>query len=111
MVGWWFRGFRLARRRGTDSKERLGPEKSLENGWNDKLGACLFVQFFVRKVAWVRHTSVFTGHLFAQAGRCFFWYGEQCAELPGCSLLLSCLGLGGNLFSIAGGGAQSHLKW
>lgn len=55
-------------------KEHLGPEKRLEMDGMTNWG---------RLFAWVLHASVFTGHLFAQAGQCFFWDGEQHAELSG----------------------------
>lgn len=61
----------------------------------------------VRQVVRVLHTSVFIGHQFAQAEMHIFWDGEQCAELPGSCLLWSCLGSGGNLFSISGRRGES----
>ena len=61
----------------------------------------------VRKTVRVLHTSVFRGHQFAQAEMRILWDGEQCAGLPGSSLLWSCLGSGGNLFSISGSRGES----
>lgn len=60
-----------------------------------------------RKAVRVLHTSVFIGHQFAQAEMCILWDGEQCAELLGSCLLQSCLGSGGNLFSISGSRGES----
>lgn len=36
----------------------------------------------VREAVRVLHTSVFTGHWFAQAEMCILWDGKQCTELP-----------------------------